>query len=476
MIAPFQPMKRCRPPKSLDQLAAGAQEQVEGVAEDERRSRAPATSSAPRPRTLPLRRERHERRRADLAVRGLEHPGARAGRRVAGDNAQRGHRGIVERRMARDVLASILSVAQNLGYPAARGCSWGSRRSASRVPGRDRGDLRRPRREHASPLDRARDRRRLGRRDHRRQHRLRDRPPRRPRAARAARAASTRSASGCWRSATPSSSATGPRPCSSGAGSPGCGSGPPGSPGASEMRWPTFIIWNALGGIAWATSVALAAYYGGTSVENVFSQIGLYGGITAGVADRARARAVWWRRRVKRAAADRRRAASAAQQRAPGHRRRFGDAEQLEAVGATSARIPSRAQPHAPGRSRSAGPARASGRLRAAVGLSISSLLPWSAVTMRRRRRVDGGDDLAEARSTISTALDRGRDHAGVADHVGVGEVDDREARRVLAPGGDERVRDPRGAHLRLVVIGRHLAARGRARGARRAAAPPRRR
>jgi undecaprenyl-diphosphatase len=53
--------------------------------------------------------------------------------------------------------------------------------------------------------------------------------------------------------------------------------------GASDMRWPTFMLWNALGGTAWAASVALAAYYGGTGVEQVFSKIGLYGGITAGV-------------------------------------------------------------------------------------------------------------------------------------------------------------------------------------------------
>ena len=53
--------------------------------------------------------------------------------------------------------------------------------------------------------------------------------------------------------------------------------------GASDMRWPTFLVWNALGGTAWAASVALAAYYGGTGVEKVFSKIGLYGGIAAGV-------------------------------------------------------------------------------------------------------------------------------------------------------------------------------------------------
>lgn len=51
--------------------------------------------------------------------------------------------------------------------------------------------------------------------------------------------------------------------------------------GASDMRWPTFLLWNALGGTAWATSVALAAYYGGKSVEAVFSKVGLYGGLAA---------------------------------------------------------------------------------------------------------------------------------------------------------------------------------------------------
>jgi membrane protein DedA with SNARE-associated domain len=53
--------------------------------------------------------------------------------------------------------------------------------------------------------------------------------------------------------------------------------------GASSMRWPTFLVWNAAGGIAWATSVALAAYFGGKAVESVFSTIGLYGIIVAGV-------------------------------------------------------------------------------------------------------------------------------------------------------------------------------------------------
>jgi undecaprenyl-diphosphatase len=71
--------------------------------------------------------------------------------------------------------------------------------------------------------------------------------------------------------------------------------------GASKMRWPTFLVWNALGGIAWSTSVALAAYYGGKSVEHVFSQIGLYG-IPVAAALVALIAAVWWRRRRHREA------------------------------------------------------------------------------------------------------------------------------------------------------------------------------
>ena len=49
----------------------------------------------------------------------------------------------------------------------------------------------------------------------------------------------------------------------------------------------------------------------------------------------------------------------------------------------------------------------------------------------------------------------------GVADHVGVGEVDDPEARAVLAPVRDERVGRGARAHLRLLVVGRDVARRG---------------
>ena len=68
--------------------------------------------------------------------------------------------------------------------------------------------------------------------------------------------------------------------------------------GASSMPWPTFIVWNAAGGIAWATSVALAAYFGGKAVESVFAKIGLYGIIVAGVL--IVAGGVWFFRRRRR--------------------------------------------------------------------------------------------------------------------------------------------------------------------------------
>ena len=48
--------------------------------------------------------------------------------------------------------------------------------------------------------------------------------------------------------------------------------------GANRMSWPTFTFWNALGGICWAASVALAAYYAGHAAETVVKTAGLAGG------------------------------------------------------------------------------------------------------------------------------------------------------------------------------------------------------
>ena len=106
-------------------------------------------------------------------------------------------------------------------------------------------------------------------------------------------------------------------------------------------------------------------------------------------------------------------------------------------------------------------------------GSSMWSALPWSAVIDAARRRVAWTAATTSPRhaSTVSTAVDRRRDHAGVADHVGVGEVDDRRSagsssRHAL----DERVGGLARAHL--AACGRRSArraARAPARAARRA-------
>jgi membrane protein DedA with SNARE-associated domain len=66
--------------------------------------------------------------------------------------------------------------------------------------------------------------------------------------------------------------------------------------GASAMPWRSFLLWNALGGIGWSTSVALAAYFGGKAVEHILTQIGLYGLIVAAVLA-VIAGAIYWRHR-----------------------------------------------------------------------------------------------------------------------------------------------------------------------------------
>jgi membrane-associated protein len=43
------------------------------------------------------------------------------------------------------------------------------------------------------------------------------------------------------------------------------------------MSWPTFLFWNALGGIAWATSIGLIAYFVGHSAEKIIHLAGLGG-------------------------------------------------------------------------------------------------------------------------------------------------------------------------------------------------------
>lgn len=47
--------------------------------------------------------------------------------------------------------------------------------------------------------------------------------------------------------------------------------------GASGMRWPTFTFFNAAGGICWAVSIGLLAYYAGHSAETVLKTAGTAG-------------------------------------------------------------------------------------------------------------------------------------------------------------------------------------------------------
>lgn len=47
--------------------------------------------------------------------------------------------------------------------------------------------------------------------------------------------------------------------------------------GATKMPRGSFFVWNALGGITWATAVGLLAYFLGTSAGNVVEAFGLYG-------------------------------------------------------------------------------------------------------------------------------------------------------------------------------------------------------
>jgi membrane-associated protein len=56
--------------------------------------------------------------------------------------------------------------------------------------------------------------------------------------------------------------------------------------GVNRMAWPTFLFWNALGGVCWAISIALLAYFVGRGAERVVNLAGLGGAavvVAAGV-------------------------------------------------------------------------------------------------------------------------------------------------------------------------------------------------
>jgi membrane protein DedA with SNARE-associated domain len=51
--------------------------------------------------------------------------------------------------------------------------------------------------------------------------------------------------------------------------------------GATRMHWRSFVLWNALGGICWATGIGLAAYFLGNSAGNAIQAFGIYGLVAA---------------------------------------------------------------------------------------------------------------------------------------------------------------------------------------------------
>jgi membrane protein DedA with SNARE-associated domain len=53
--------------------------------------------------------------------------------------------------------------------------------------------------------------------------------------------------------------------------------------GMNHMQWPRFLVWNALGGIVWAISVGLGAYFAGHAFEGIISKVGVYGAVVIGL-------------------------------------------------------------------------------------------------------------------------------------------------------------------------------------------------
>jgi membrane protein DedA with SNARE-associated domain len=69
--------------------------------------------------------------------------------------------------------------------------------------------------------------------------------------------------------------------------------------GFARMEWWRFFIWNALGGIAWALTVSLVAYYAGRAAADAIGRYGLVGGaVIAGLVVAAALALRYWRRRV----------------------------------------------------------------------------------------------------------------------------------------------------------------------------------
>ena len=67
--------------------------------------------------------------------------------------------------------------------------------------------------------------------------------------------------------------------------------------GISAMHWATFVVYNALGGIAWAVSVGLLSYWAGNSAGDILKVVGVGGVALAAVVLVAFVAWRMWRRR-----------------------------------------------------------------------------------------------------------------------------------------------------------------------------------
>ena len=69
--------------------------------------------------------------------------------------------------------------------------------------------------------------------------------------------------------------------------------------GVGKMPWWRFLLWNAAGGICWATLVGLASYYGGHAAGDAVQKFGLIGGVAVAVVGVAVVVGIhFWKRRV----------------------------------------------------------------------------------------------------------------------------------------------------------------------------------
>lgn len=70
--------------------------------------------------------------------------------------------------------------------------------------------------------------------------------------------------------------------------------------GVNRMHWPSFLFWNASGGIVWATIFGLLGYFLGRNIPllaGVLHILGVGGAVAAVVVVAAVLGYVWWRRR-----------------------------------------------------------------------------------------------------------------------------------------------------------------------------------